>query len=127
MFMSFDMNQITQMLNNLPYPISKNDLVQMARQYGANDQTVNALSQNLPDRTFNSPQDLMSCMGGMSSGAMGGIGGTTQPQQDQGWMGQGQQDQGWMGQQGQQDQGQVGGWMGQQGQQDQDQGQMGSF
>lgn len=69
--MSFDFGQlgqlggqIDQVLSTLPYPIDKEDLCEHARQAGANDQIVGAMERILPDKTFNSAQDIKSCLGG---------------------------------------------------------------
>jgi hypothetical protein len=56
--------QIDQVLSTLPYPIDKDDLVRRARQAGANEQIVGAMQKTLPDKTFNSPEDIKSCFGG---------------------------------------------------------------
>ena len=53
--------QIDQVLSTLPYPIDKDDLVLRAQQSGANAQVVGAMKQILPDKTFNSPQDIKKC------------------------------------------------------------------
>jgi hypothetical protein len=69
--MSFDLAAImNQVLNALPYPISKDNLVQLARQYGANDQIVSML-ERLPDTTFNSPQEIQDVLG--KFGNLGGM------------------------------------------------------
>lgn len=69
--MNFDMGQLGQMgpqidqvLSSLPYPINKDDLVMRARQVGANDQVVGAMQRMLPDKTFNSPQEIKDSFGG---------------------------------------------------------------
>jgi hypothetical protein len=63
--MNFDYGQLSQMgpqidqvLSTLPYPIDKDELVQRAQQAGANPQVVGAMRQILPDKTFNSSQDI---------------------------------------------------------------------
>ncbi|HYL44808.1 MAG TPA: DUF2795 domain-containing protein [Ktedonobacteraceae bacterium] len=69
--MSFDPAAMAnQVLNALPYPISKDNLVQMARQYGANDQIVSML-ERLPDKTYNSPQEIQGDLGNL--GGLGGL------------------------------------------------------
>lgn len=70
--MNIDPGQINQLLNNIQFPVGKSNLVQMARQHGANDQIVSMLDR-LPDKTFNSPQDLMNSFGGRM-GNMGNMG-----------------------------------------------------
>ncbi len=69
--MNIDPGQVGQLLNMLPYPISKNDLVQKAQQIGINDQMMGVINR-LPDKTYNSSQDLQSDLGGMMKN-MGGF------------------------------------------------------
>jgi len=61
--MNFDTQMVNQLLDAVPYPVSKNNLVQMAQQIGANDQIISVL-QRLPDKTFNSRQELQSVFEG---------------------------------------------------------------
>jgi hypothetical protein len=61
MGMNIDPGMVNQVLSSLPYPISKDQLVQMARQKGASDQIVNILDR-LPNLTFNSPQDVQGAL-----------------------------------------------------------------
>jgi len=69
--MSFDMAAImNQVLNALPYPVSKANLIQLAQQFGANDQIVSML-ERLPDKTFNSPQEIQDALGNF--GNLGGM------------------------------------------------------
>jgi Protein of unknown function (DUF2795) len=69
--MSFDPAAIVnQVLNALPYPVSKDNLVQLAQQYGANDQIVSML-ERLPDKTFNSPQEIQGAL--VNFGNLGGM------------------------------------------------------
>jgi hypothetical protein len=69
--MSFDPAAImNQVLNALPYPISKANLVQLAQQHGANDQVVSML-ERLPDKTYNSPQEIQGALGNL--GNLGGM------------------------------------------------------
>ena len=62
--MGFDINQINQggaldrVLSTLPYPLDKEDVIAQAQQMGANQQIVGAMRQALPDKTFNSPEDV---------------------------------------------------------------------
>ena len=51
-----------KVLNALPYPLDKTKLINTARQMGANDQMVSALNR-LPDKTFNSAQDVKGALG----------------------------------------------------------------
>ena len=55
--MNIDANLVNQILSKLPYPISKTQVIQMAQQYGASGQVMGVL-QRLPDKTYNSSQDL---------------------------------------------------------------------
>jgi hemerythrin-like domain-containing protein len=62
--MNIDMNLVNQILSKLPYPISKNQVIQMAQQHGANAQIMSVL-QRLPDKQYNSSQDLENEMKGL--------------------------------------------------------------
>lgn len=73
--MNIDSTQINQMLNQVlsqvPYPIGKSHIVQFAQQHGANDQIMRIINM-LPDKTFNSAQDVQNAMGGLKNlGNMG--------------------------------------------------------
>jgi hypothetical protein len=69
--MSFDPAAImNQVLNALPYPIGKDNLVQLAKQHGANDQVVSML-ERLPDKTYNSSQEVQGELGNL--GNLGGM------------------------------------------------------
>lgn len=70
--MNINSDQVNQVLNMLPYPLSKDTLVQQARQHGVSDQIVSMLDK-LPNKTFTSADDVKSAMSGL--GNMGGIGG----------------------------------------------------
>ncbi len=68
--MGFDFSSMNQMggqfdrvLSTLPYPIEKSDLLQLARHAGANEQMVSAMQKMLPEKTFNSAQDVKNLMG----------------------------------------------------------------
>lgn len=61
--MNIDLGFVNQILSQVHFPIGKNDLIQFAQQNGANDQIIGAL-QHLPDKTFNSAQDVLSSLGG---------------------------------------------------------------
>lgn len=62
--MQIDYNQLNQggqldkVLSTLPYPLDKNEVVAQAQQFGANPQMLNAIKQVLPDRTFNSADEI---------------------------------------------------------------------
>ena len=64
--MNLDPQMVNQLLNAIPYPISKTNLIQMAQQIGANDQIISTL-QRLPDKTFNSPQEIQKAFEGMGN------------------------------------------------------------
>ncbi len=64
--MNLDPQMLNQLLNAIPYPISKTNLIQMAQQIGANDQIISTL-QRLPDKTFNSPQEIQKAFDGMGN------------------------------------------------------------
>jgi hypothetical protein len=68
--MNLDPAAVNQVLGSLPYPISKDQLVQMARQKGVSDQIVNMLDR-LPNQTFNSPQDIQNVIS--NPGNLGGM------------------------------------------------------
>jgi hypothetical protein len=62
--MQLDWNQLNQggqldkMLSTLPYPLDKDELVMQAQQAGANPQVLSAIKQALPDKTFNSAEEI---------------------------------------------------------------------
>lgn len=62
--MGFDFNQLNaggqldRMLSTLPYPLDKEEILAHAQQMGANTQVVGAMRQVLPDKTFNSAEDI---------------------------------------------------------------------
>lgn len=62
--MNLDAGIIDQALNAIPFPVSKNNLIDLARQKGANDQIVSVL-QRLPNKTFNSAQDVKDALGSL--------------------------------------------------------------
>jgi len=70
--MGIDLGQVDQLLNKIPYPINKAGLVQFAKQHGANDQVVNMIDQ-MPDKTFNSPDDIKNTFGNLKN--LGNLGG----------------------------------------------------
>ena len=70
--MNFDLGQLTQLLDRVPYPIGKSALVQFAEQHGANEQIMGTLHQ-LPEKTFNSSQEVKDSLGGL--GNLGNLGG----------------------------------------------------
>ena len=68
--MNFDPGLLNQVLNHIPFPVGKADLVRLAQQHGANDQIM-ALLNHLPDKTFNSAQEVQDTLGGL--GNLGGL------------------------------------------------------
>ena len=70
--MNFDPRQLSQLLNHVPYPIGKAQLVQFAQEHGTNEQIMGLL-QRLPDKTFNSSQEVQDSLGGL--GNLGNPGG----------------------------------------------------
>ena len=68
--MNFDPGQLTQLLSRVPYPIGKAQLIQFAQQHGANEQIIGLL-QRLPEKTFNSSQEVQDSLGGL--GNLGGF------------------------------------------------------
>jgi Protein of unknown function (DUF2795) len=70
--MNFDPGQLTQLLSHVPFPIGKADLVRYAQQHGANDQ-ITGLLDRLPDKTYNSSQEVQDALGGL--GNLGNLGG----------------------------------------------------
>jgi Protein of unknown function (DUF2795) len=68
--LSIDFGQIQQLLSTVKFPVSKNTLIEAAKQHGTNDQ-ITGLLQRLPDKTYNSPQDIQNELGGQ--GNIGGI------------------------------------------------------
>jgi Protein of unknown function (DUF2795) len=70
--MNLDPGLLTQLLSHVPFPIGKADLVRLAQQQGANEQIIGLLDR-LPDKTFNSPQEVQDALGGL--GNLGNLGG----------------------------------------------------
>jgi hypothetical protein len=68
--MNFDPGMLNQVLSHVPFPIGKAQLVQLAQQHGANDQIISLLN-HLPDKTFNSAQEVQDALGGL--GNLGGL------------------------------------------------------
>jgi len=73
--MNFDPGQLGQLLNQIPYPIDTAQLKQLAQQHGANAEIM-SLIDRLPDKTFNSAQDIQDSFGGLGNlGDLGNLGG----------------------------------------------------
>jgi hypothetical protein len=66
--MQLDWNQLNQggkldkVLNTLPYPADKDEVVIHVQQSGADSQIIAAIEQVLPDQTFKSAQDIKNVM-----------------------------------------------------------------
>ena len=73
--MNFDFGQLTQWLDYVPYPIGKTQFIQFAQQLGVNEQVMGML-ERLPDKTFNSSQEVKDMLGGLGNlGNLGNLGG----------------------------------------------------
>jgi len=79
--MNFDPGQIDTVLNAIQYPVTTNSLIQQAHAQGVNDQFLGMLQRVLPDKTFNSPEELKSAVTSMMGnfGNLGNMGGTVNP------------------------------------------------
>jgi Protein of unknown function (DUF2795) len=64
--MNFDPGQLNQLLSHVPFPMSKTDLIQFAQQHDANDQIMGLLN-HLPEKTFNSSQEVQVALGGLGN------------------------------------------------------------
>jgi hypothetical protein len=74
--MNFDLGQAKQLLDHVPYPVGKNQLVQFAQQHNANDQIMGVLN-HLPDKTYNSSDDVQKELQNVQGnlGNLGNLGG----------------------------------------------------
>ncbi len=54
--------QVQKFLGGIDYPVNKSDLVHYAVEHGADD-NVRAVLQQLPNQTFNSPNDVSEAIG----------------------------------------------------------------
>jgi Protein of unknown function (DUF2795) len=66
MHMNLDLGPLSPLLSQIQFPISKADLIQAVQQKGASNQ-VTSLLQRLPDKTFNSLQDVQNELGGLGN------------------------------------------------------------
>jgi len=65
--MNIDLSGIlNSVLSQVQFPISKDQLIQSAKQQGASDQVLSTL-QRLPDKTFNSALDVQNALGGLGN------------------------------------------------------------
>jgi hypothetical protein len=70
--MNINLDQLKNiLLNSVPYPIGKAQLIDILRQQRVSDQVIAQL-ERLPDMTFNSAQDVQNALGGIL-GNIGGI------------------------------------------------------
>ena len=60
--MNLDPEMINRILTMIPYPIGKAQLVQFAQEHNVNLQIMMVL-QMLPDKTYNSPQEVKAQLG----------------------------------------------------------------
>jgi hypothetical protein len=73
--MNIDPKMLDQALGMLPYPVGKQQLIQLAEQFNLNP-TIVGLINNLPDQQFNSPEEIKSLIGGLGNlGNLGNLGG----------------------------------------------------
>lgn len=73
--MNLDLGQLPSLLEHIPYPLGKPQLVRFAQEQGANDQIMGILNQ-LPDKTFNSSEDVKDALGSLGNrGDLGNLGG----------------------------------------------------
>jgi hypothetical protein len=73
--MNLDPGQLSQLLDHVPYPVGKTQLVQFAQQHGANAQIMGLLNQ-LPDISFTSSQEVKDALAGLGNlGNLGNLGG----------------------------------------------------
>ena len=70
--MHFSPDQLNQVLTLIPYPVGKAQVIQLAQQFNANEQILGLL-QLLPDKTYNSAQDIQNDLS--SLGNLGDLGG----------------------------------------------------
>lgn len=59
--------QVEKCLKGMDYPANKNDVINYARQHGA-DQQVEQTLNRLPNETFNKPTDISKAIGEMDRG-----------------------------------------------------------
>ncbi|GHO93510.1 hypothetical protein KSF_035580 [Reticulibacter mediterranei] len=71
--MNIDLGVLNPVLNQIQFPISKDNLIKsVEQQKGVSSQVVDVLQQRLPDKTFNSLQDIQKELGGLG-GNLGNI------------------------------------------------------
>ncbi len=57
--MNFDPKLLKQILSALPYPVSKGDLLEIARQNDLDETFIRDLEALLPNKTFNSANEVL--------------------------------------------------------------------
>ncbi|HEY4389041.1 MAG TPA: DUF2795 domain-containing protein [Ktedonobacteraceae bacterium] len=57
--MNFDAKLLNQLLSTLRLPVSRDDLLEAARQSGLDDIAISDLKALLPDKTFNSTNEIL--------------------------------------------------------------------
>lgn len=74
--MNFDLGQAKQLLDHVPYPVGKAQLVQFAQQHNANEQILTILN-HLPDKTYSSSEDVQNDLQNVQGmlGNLGNLGG----------------------------------------------------
>jgi hypothetical protein len=66
MHMNLDLGPLNPLLSQVQFPIGKANLIQSVQQQGASDQVIDLL-QRLPDKTFNTPQEIQKELGGLGN------------------------------------------------------------
>jgi uncharacterized protein DUF2795 len=59
MVMNVDQKHLNQLLRTVHYPVSKGDLIELFRQNGLNAGLINELEAILPDKDFNSANEVL--------------------------------------------------------------------
>jgi hypothetical protein len=72
--MNFDITQVDQMINKIPYPVSTSNLKQMAQQFSGGNPQITAVIDRLPEKTYNSSDELKSDLQ-KNMGNLGNMGG----------------------------------------------------
>jgi hypothetical protein len=57
--MNLDPQLLSQLLSTIPYPISKGDLLELARQNGIDERLIRDLDALLPDKTYISVNEVL--------------------------------------------------------------------
>ena len=72
--MNFDFAQVDQMINKIPYPVNTSNLKQMVQQFGGGNPQITAVLDRLPEKTYNSSDELKSDLQ-KNMGNLGNMGG----------------------------------------------------